>query len=292
MKICLSCGFRFDTAEWRCPTCLLSPPNVMGFPAFAPELMAGEGNFRPELFDQLAELESTNFWFRARNRLILWAFTRYFPQARNFLEIGCGTGYVLRGIAKAFPDLQICGSEIFISGLAHAAKRVPQAALFQMDARSIPFENEFDVIGAFDVLEHIVEDELVLKEMYQALRPGGGIILTVPQHPFLWSYSDELACHVRRYTVKDALKKVKMAGFNVVLSTSFVSVLLPLMVASRLRKRKVSSSQDPLSELRMSGVLNAALEKALDFERWFISSGLSFPFGGSRLVIGFKESNS
>jgi SAM-dependent methyltransferase len=59
------------------------------------------------------------------------------------------------------------------------------AVLFQMDARKIPFESEFDVIGAFDVLEHIEEDEKALAQIFHAVLPGGGLILTVPQHRFL-----------------------------------------------------------------------------------------------------------
>ena len=65
-----------------------------------------------------------------------------------------------------------------------------------MDARRIPFEDEFDVIGAFDVLEHIKEDEQVLVQMHRAVKSGGGIMLTVPQHMFLWSEQDVQAHHV------------------------------------------------------------------------------------------------
>ena len=69
-----------------------------------------------------------------------------------------------------------------------------------MDARNIPFRDEFDVIGAFDVLEHIDEDVAVIDEVRKALRPGGGFLMSVPQHPALWSQQDERAFHVRRYT--------------------------------------------------------------------------------------------
>ena len=78
-----------------------------------------------------------------------------------------------------------------------------------MDARRIPFEREFDVVGAFDVLEHIVEDEDVLGQMFKATRPGGGLLVTVPQHPFLWSASDEHAMHQRRYSRAELRRKVE-----------------------------------------------------------------------------------
>jgi SAM-dependent methyltransferase len=105
-----------------------------------------------------------------QERLIHWVLRHYFPQARNFLEIGCGTGFVLLGIQNAFPGLSLSGSELFGEGLTYAHDRLPHVPLFQMDARRIPFEDEFDVIGAFDVLEHIQEDENVLFQMAQATK--------------------------------------------------------------------------------------------------------------------------
>jgi SAM-dependent methyltransferase len=118
---------------------------------------------------------------------------------------------VLSGIERAFPHLALYGSEIFSAGLAYAARRLNSAELFQMDARQIPFENEFDVIGAFDVLEHVKDDGVVLQQMHQALCAGGGLLVTVPQHPLLWSHLDEYACHVRRYTRKELRRKVVQA---------------------------------------------------------------------------------
>ena len=93
---------------------------------------------------------------------------------------------------------------------------MPGVTLFQMDARFVPFEEEFDVIGAFDALEHIKEDEDVLREIFRATKEGGGIILTVPQHPFLWSQMDEISHHYRRYTRRGLIDKVQRAGFEVV----------------------------------------------------------------------------
>jgi 2-polyprenyl-3-methyl-5-hydroxy-6-metoxy-1,4-benzoquinol methylase len=65
--------------------------------------------------------------------------------------------------------------------------------------RAVPSAETFDVIGEFDVLEHIEDEKAVLMAMHRALRPGGDIALTVPQHPRLWSGTDEAAHHKRRY---------------------------------------------------------------------------------------------
>jgi ubiquinone/menaquinone biosynthesis C-methylase UbiE len=288
MKICSKCGTRFDSSDWVCPSCSCKPKRIEGYLSFAPEFSQINDNYEPRFFSQLATLEAKNFWFCSRNRLIVWALQRYFPQAQTLLEIGCGTGFVLSGIEKAFPRLTLYGSEIFSTGLAFAAQRLSKAELFQMDACKIPFEREFDIIGAFDVLEHIKEDRIVLAEMYRATKAGGGIILTVPQHPWLWSQADDYAHHVRRYRAQELKTKVQQAGFKIVRITSFVSLLLPLMLLSRSQQQQPKPDYDPLAEMRISGLANSILGKVLDFERAVIRLGLSFPFGGSLLLIAKK----
>ena len=101
-------------------------------------------------------------------------------------------------------------------GLGGRGRRVPDAALMRMAARRIPFDGEFDVVGAFDVIEHIEDDRAVLREMHRAAVPGGGILLTVPQHPFLWSEFDRQARHVRRYTAPELREKaaIKAKRYN------------------------------------------------------------------------------
>lgn len=285
MKLCPGCGSRFQGDSWRCPHCGYEPPTIGGFPSFAPELAQGAGGYDPRHFAELAQLEADNFWFRARNRLITWATAHYFPGAGNLLEVGCGTGFVLAGIARAFPAMQLAASEAASSGLEYAAARTPGASFVQMDARDIPFEDEFDVVGAFDVIEHIGDDRRVLAELRKATAPGGGVLLTVPQHPFLWSEQDVRAGHVRRYRAHELRDKVREAGLEVVRMTSFVTVLLPAMIWSRLVRGSPRADYDPFAELHIPPWLNWSLERALGIERWIVTLGVSLPAGGSLLVV-------
>ncbi|HMG74716.1 MAG TPA: class I SAM-dependent methyltransferase [Pyrinomonadaceae bacterium] len=257
--------------------------------AFAPELAEKNTGFEVDYFRQLAQLEPNNFWFRSRNQLIVWALRRYFPRAESLLEIGCGTGFVLSGIKEALPEISLTGSEVFSAGLGFAAQRLPGVELFQMDARRIPFTEEFDVIGAFDVLEHVREDSEVLSQMYQATRKRGGILLTVPHHPFLWGPADDYARHVRRYKSRELTYKVKRAGFDVVRITSFVSLLLPLLVLSRFKQRFKGKEFDPTSELRINSLMDTSFERILDLERSLIRGGVSLPVGGSLLLIARRR---
>jgi SAM-dependent methyltransferase len=158
-----------------------------------------------------------------------------------------------------------------------------------MDARHIPHESELDAIGAFDVLEHIEEDEAVLQQIFKALKPGGMVYITVPQHRWLWSAVDEYACHVRRYDADELHQKVCGAGFEIIRSTSFVSTLLPAMYLSRLLKRnKMNVSMDAMAELRINPIFNKLFEWLLNFELVLVRVGVSLPAGGSRLVVARK----
>lgn len=289
MRVCCACGDRFPITQITCPSCHHTTARQQGYLVFAPDLAENSPGFEAKFFSQLAQLEASNFWFRARNRLITWAIARYFSDARTFLEIGCGTGFVLSEIEQKFPDLKLFGSEIFTAGLDIVEKR-SSATLFQMDARSIPFENEFDLVGAFDVLEHIEADEVVLRQIHQALVPGGGLLLTVPQHPWLWSQADTYAHHVRRYRADELIEKVERAGFEALKVTSFVSLLLPLMIASRMRQRGAQVNYNPLSEFQISRWVNRSLERLLHLERWLIQLGFRFPAGGSLLVVARRRS--
>ena len=248
-----------------------------------------EAGFKESYFSVLAKLEDYSFWFRARNRLIIWALGDYCSKLSTFLEIGCGTGYVLSGIAKAYPNVNLEGSELFEEGLKYARDRLPSINLMQMDARKIPFISKFNSIGAFDVLEHIEEDTAVLTQIHKALKPQGLAIFTVPQHTWLWSPADDYACHVRRYFRNELEFKLKKTGFEILRSTSFVSCLLPVMLASRISQKFISKKHyDPLSEFRIPSWLNFIFEMVLNAEIKLIKCGVNFPLGGSRLIVAKK----
>jgi SAM-dependent methyltransferase len=284
---CPDCGQIYCFEAQACPGCGFSPSRIGDFIVWDPETVAGGEGFKPEFFKELASLEAGHFWFRVRNNLILYALGQYCPDFKSFHEVGCGTGFVLAAISKAYPRAQLSGSEYFSAGLACAAERVSGVELMQFDARRIPFVEEFDVMGAFDVLEHIEEDEEVLAQVYRALKPGGKFLLTVPQHMRLWSSVDEQSCHVRRYDAKDLHSKLIIAGFKINRSTSFVSILLPIMFASRYVS-KTKNVINTLDELRINPFLNQVLELVLVLDLLLIRMGINLPVGGTRLVVAEK----
>ena len=288
MKTCIKCECELENT-WNCSKCGYEPVLRDGRLALSLEPDEGKNiGFESESFSKLIEVEENSFWFCARNELIDWAIKKYFPGIKSFFEVGCGTGFVLSGINSNFPELDLYGSEALAEGLKFASERVPKATFFQMDARNIPFKEEFEVIGAFDILEHILEDKLVLEQMYKAVKPGGGLILTVPQHRFLWSKVDELSYHCRRYGSQELKKKTESCGFKIVRMTSFVTFLLPIYFLSRLRFKAPESKKYAMSEFNLNKYLNFLLEKVMNLELLFIKLGLPLPAGSSLLLIARK----
>ena len=152
MKLCLQCKKSFDNLSWQCPHCNYIPRTSAGYLSLRAAKSSQSSGFDPHLYDALFNVEADNFWFTSRNSMIIHALETFFPQASSFLEIGCGTGFVLSAIQKAFPELKVAGGDYFTEALEYSSRRVQRAQLFQIDARQIPFENHFDVIGMFDVL--------------------------------------------------------------------------------------------------------------------------------------------
>ena len=54
--------------------------------------------FPSQAFDELSKQEDSSWWFLSRNQIIIWAIKKYAANFRDFLEIGCGTGFVLQAI--------------------------------------------------------------------------------------------------------------------------------------------------------------------------------------------------
>jgi SAM-dependent methyltransferase len=291
---CLVCGHVQSIAAdeplwppgWRCPACTQPVAQHDGIPMFAPALADTVSGIDPAAFAELSGLEAGYFWFVARSELIIGLADRYFPLARQFLEIGCGTGTVLRDLAASRRWERLVGSELHPAGLVHARRRLPTGVEFvQMDARDIPANGVFDLTGAFDVIEHIADDERVLRGLRAATRDGGGTIIAVPQHPWLWSRADDLAHHERRYRRGELEEKLRRNGFEILFSSSFTAVLLPLMAASRLKGGGKQLEQDPFREFRINPRLNALLTAILRAEVRLTLAGWKWWAGGSRVVV-------
>ena len=298
VRLCPRCGAKSaiasDEAVWpldfRCTECSFEAPVVSGIAVTAPELADTVSGFDPSDFEFLSQAERTHFWFAVRRRLILSLVKTYAPQARRFVEVGCGSGNVSKALSEWRSWDRFLATEIHPTGLTLAAPTLPaEVELLQADGRTLPFEGAFDLAGAFDVLEHIREDEAVMARIRRGLVPGGIFLATVPQHPFLWSAADEVAYHERRYRRGELESKLVDAGFEIVFSTSYMALLFPIMAASRLLSRNTKSVSDSRvtarKEFAVSPFVNRAMQTVLSAEISLTELGFQWPAGGSRVVV-------
>jgi hypothetical protein len=207
----------------------------------------------------------------------------------HYLEAGCGTSLVLYSVQSENPNWVCLGIEGQEEAVILAKRQYPKLDIRVLDLRYFVPESLFHCIGCFDVLEHIDNDFDMLERFSSFLHPGGSLLLTVPQHSWLWSQADEFAGHKRRYSRKDLLHKLRRAGFSISYSSSFVFFLLPLMFLQRGLVGKFSKQFDPLSELKINPFVNVVFLSAMRCERLFMRLGISLPFGGSLIVLAAKK---
>lgn len=245
--------------------------------------------FPVNAFAGLAALESSHWWFRGRNRLLLWILQDKIRPISNYLEVGCGTGFVLEAVARKFPRLTLEATEYYNTGLNYAKARTPSCQFKEIDAMQMNDISCYECIGCFDVLEHIEDDDLVIENFHNALRPSGHLLLTVPQHQWLWSATDDFAHHKRRYSRKELVSKLRRAGFRVTYTSSFVSLLLPLMAAQRLSSSKSKGHEYSIHDiLSIHPILNRCFYAIMLIEVWLLELGFTFPTGGSLVLVAQK----
>lgn len=236
------------------------------------------------------QLEMQHAWFKARQRIVNRMLACYCADARSLLEIGVGTGVMLSAISKEFADLALYAADRTRENLAFISEHLPQCQTIQLDGSQLPFAKAFDVVAAFDVLEHLDDDVGTMKQMHQALRSNGYALITVPQHPFLWSAYDEYdggwGGHKRRYTRAELCHKMQLSGFTIVKVTSFVSLLLPALMLTRLAPSK--KEINALSGLSPRPFINKTMHYLLTLEYALIKRGVDFPCGGSLVMVARK----
>jgi SAM-dependent methyltransferase len=275
---------------------ILQYTEVEGIKCYSLEEASRYGDYPSDGFDITDKLEAESFWVSSRNRLLKKIIIKYSKDFKKpkYLEIGCGTGTFIRALA-ASGSMDITGSEIYLNGLFYAkSKKLPNVEFIQFDASMGVLPEKFDMVAAFDVLEHINDDVSAIFNVAQMVNDDGYFILTVPQHMFLWSNLDEIVKHKRRYSRKEMITKLKQQGFSIRYSSSFLFVLFPMMLVSRIldRSEKVDESASTAeleNRVTFSKPLNWIFDNLMKIDEALIDLGISLPFGGSLLVVAQKK---
>jgi SAM-dependent methyltransferase len=254
-------------------------------------------HFDPALFGVLSRAETSHFWFRARSKVIAALAKRAvadLPVGYRVLEIGCGPGAVLRILEESCERGHITGIEPFSEAVELARSRARRARVIKADVWTEAFSEKsekFDVVGMFDVLEHIEDDLGALRRVHGLLRPGGRLLLTVPAHQFLWSYFDELSGHQRRYDKRTLRTRLHEAEFEVEYVSEFFTLLLPVVWVSRLVRGngRGAAPSNPVAvlerEFKASPLMNGIASRLLGTEAFWVARKVALPFGTSIAAI-------
>jgi SAM-dependent methyltransferase len=234
------------------------------------------------IFDRMAALDQTHWWYVARRNILSDAITRLvdLPKPARILEIGCGTGHNF-GMLGAFG--QVDAIEVDRTARAMASERlgrpVGSAPLPQLTG--VPDAN-YDLIALLDVLEHIEDDKAALASIRTKLKPGGRIILTVPANAWMWSAHDTVHHHFRRYG-RSGLKSVLCeTGLTIEFLDHFNTLLFPLAAAVRILGKL--TGREEADDAQPPALLNAAFTTIFGAERHLIGR-VPMPFGVSLLAV-------
>ncbi len=147
---------------------------------------------------------------------------------------------------------------------------------------------DFDLIAALDVLEHIEEENSALDFIHQRLRPGGKAIITVPAFGFLWSSHDETLHHKRRYLKSELANKMKCAGLKVEFQSYFNFFLFPPALLVRLMDRFIQGAGQSGTKKNPAFIINSLLKSLFGLESHILHFA-KFPLGLSVVAIGSKQ---
>jgi SAM-dependent methyltransferase len=191
----------------------------------------------------------------------------------SYLDLGCGAGGVMRRISEGLKPAQVLGLDGTQEAVDVATSRGLEARL--ADFRE-PFELPFRprVVTCLDVLEHLEDPVLALKNLASSVEPGALLVATVPAHPSLWSPWDDACGHHRRYTRRTLAEHLVAAGWRVERMRYFFSFCVP----PAWWERRVRKSVQEMAFPPVSSLTNTALTIAGSVER---ALGSPIPFGTS-----------
>jgi ubiquinone/menaquinone biosynthesis C-methylase UbiE len=240
---------------------------------------------QPEQYRYFYELEDKHWWFAGMRDIFFRIIGNiYKPGAGlQILDVGCGAGLNIK-------ELEKFGRVIGIDIEGQALELCQQRSITKLCLGSgldLPFKNEtFDLVTAFNLVEHVQEDAFLIKELARVCKKSGRIILATSAFNFLWSRHDLINEHKRRYTKRTLQFLVNRQNFKIEKLTYTNFILFPLIWAGITWQNLLKCFSAPMVNKYYSiqKPVNKILLWILRLESWILSK-FNAPFGVSLLCV-------
>ena len=221
----------------------------------------------PKHLDELVELEDSYWWHVAKRDLVMSLLDKHFAPPGRIVEGGIGSARNLLEFQEA--GYHVTGYDVMQESVDHARQRGLEDCHVHDLHQPWPLEKESTrAVVLLDVLEHLADPVAVLKNAYEILEPGGGVVATVPAYKWLFGKWDGQLGHYRRYTANELREHAEAAGFTVTWQNRWNSFTLPAALAVRTWSKVFPKEAESTPEFpRVSTGMNQALLTAASVER-------------------------
>jgi SAM-dependent methyltransferase len=245
-----------------------------------------------EQLEELHEESSREHFIDVWTRASVLARLGPLPAHAAIVDLGCSTGYLLEDLRAAHPDAQLTGIDLVAAGLRKAHLGVPDARLLQADVCALPLQDRsMDAAVSVNLLEHVPDDRLALRELHRVLRPGARGVIVVPAGPATYDYYDRFLGHERRYARGELAAKARDARLEVLEDIHLGSVLYPpFWLVKQRNRRRYGDLQGAALEARVAsdiaGTRNSRIgQLACRLERALLEHGVELPLGIRGLTV-------
>ena len=220
--------------------------------------------------EELEKIEKCDFWSHVKTKLIIGLI-----EGKDILDVGCGACFLSEMLLEKSYNVMAIDND---RKAVEIAKRKGIMG-FTADINNWITDKKFDCVIVSDVLEHIDDDEFVIRKIYAMLKPGGCLILNVPSYKFLFGKHDISLGHKRRYSDSELKAKLEESGFKIEYQRHWNLLALPMTILVT----KIFKKDYPHERISKLGLLSKILEKLL-----LLESRINYLFGISILCKARK----
>lgn len=231
-------------------------------------------------------IEREHWWFKVRAKILMQHLLNLLPSTANLqiLNIGVATGHTSL-LLEQFGKVTSVEYDKTCAEFTQQKLNIP---VIQASATDLPFlTNTFDVVCAFDVIEHIEKEQDAISEIKRVCKQNGIIFITVPAFMFLWSEHDIINHHFRRYTKNELAHYFPKS--NIIFCSYFNALLFIPIAVFRILKNNILGLPKPEQAKSdfgkfKNGFLNQLFTFIFSFEVPILKRQIHLPFGVSLLL--------